>query len=316
MKFVARDDDLEVRAARISAELVAGAGGSVEIPDVPGYYAWWVANSGLKGFRPEVPMCHPPGAPTGWSLLYVGISPRNSESSATLAGRIRTHQRGKVSRSTFRYSIASLLPTLGLTLVGTTPNNNKPRYEDESRLTDWLAANAAVSVAPDAAPWTPGLEAAVVGLLAPPLNGTHSTHSFKEQVAAARREVLRSARHLPRPQSPRGGQAASTSSQGSPRERTVREAVPPNLQSQRITQKDMDGGRVRIPQRSKAAFPPARQRVIVALRGETIECLWDPQIDGDKERSGILRLGVALLRSIAPDTRLTIRRSGETLELD
>lgn len=307
--------DVSGRAARIAADLVRDPSTEGTIPDVPGYYAWWVEDGALADFRPEIPVCHPPGAAPGWSLLYVGISPRNSESSATLAGRIRTHRHGKVERSTFRYSIASLLPTLDLTLVGTTPNNNKPRYLSEARLTDWIAANAAVTVAHDASPWTPGLEAAVVNVLAPPLNGSHSIHSFKGQVAAARQEVLRTARDLSRSQPSRVRQTASTPRSGLPREGTRSLAAPPDLESQRITQNDIDRGQVRIPRRSKAAFPSRGQQVIVALRGETIACHWDPRTDGDKERSGILHLGVARLRSISPGTRLTIRRSDDGIEL-
>ncbi|WIM87455.1 hypothetical protein PT015_21865 [Candidatus Mycobacterium wuenschmannii] len=77
--------------------------------------------------------------------------------------------------------------------------------------------------------------------------------------------------------------------------------------TQRVTEADLRGGAIRIPSSSKSLFPTAKQDVEVILRGAAVEARWDPRNGPDRSRSGVLRIGTALLRTVvAPDERLTI----------
>ena len=73
------------------------------VPKERGLYAW---------FFKEIP----PGVPTaecvtkdGLTLLYVGISPKNLESSSNLLHRIKTHYTGNAEGSTLRRTLGVLL---------------------------------------------------------------------------------------------------------------------------------------------------------------------------------------------------------------
>lgn len=309
------DRGLSARSAQICAELTRDPRERSAVPHVAGYYAWWVMDQVLGEFDPRVPACHPNGALPGWTLLYVGISPRNGQSGETLSTRIASHRAGKVERSTFRYSLAALLPELRLELVGTTPNQRKPRYASEDRLTEWLSANAWVTVAPDDEPWATGLEAAVIGSLGPPLNGTHSSHPFKETIAAAQRRLLTAAREgiaatptvLPASVPPTAQRSAT---------RPARAVAPTQMRTQRVTAADIERGQIRLPRNAKSAFPAIAGPVEVELRGTRLSGHWNPRTMDDKERSGVLRLGVDRLRMIPPNTVLAIDASAPIVALN
>jgi GIY-YIG catalytic domain len=68
------------------------------VPKESGIYAWY-----FKKTPPNVPTqdCH---RVNNFTLLYVGISPRNSESSGNIRKRIRQHLQGNAEGSTLRKS--------------------------------------------------------------------------------------------------------------------------------------------------------------------------------------------------------------------
>ncbi len=79
------------------------------------------------------------------------------------------------------------------------------------------------------------------------------------------------------------------------------------LRSQRVTEKDIAGGRVRLPSSAKGVFPPERATVKVNLRGLRLTVRWDPRYGPDRERSGLLSVGRdALAGRVAPDEVLAV----------
>ena len=189
--------DLDARAASLATRLVAGPPercGQARLIDDAGFYAWWALPDALNAFDPKVPAAHPTGSPPHWSLLYVGISPDSERGGSTVMARVRSHLEGKVERSTVRYTIAALMPSLNLSVVGTTPNRKKPRLATETPLTKWIEGHCWLTMTKEAAPWTPGLEERVIHILRPPLNGTFSLHPFRATVVEARGAMLARAR--------------------------------------------------------------------------------------------------------------------------
>lgn len=86
------------------------------------------------------------------------------------------------------------------------------------------------------------------------------------------------------------------------------------LQTQRITAIDINGGRIRVPRDSKRAFPSEREYVRVDLRGESLNCRWDPRYGPDKDRSGVVGVSRTVLqRLVQIDERLTITRTDSGL---
>lgn len=60
-----------------------------------------------------------------------------------------------------------------------------------------------------------------------------------------------------------------------------------------MTAKDIEGGQVRIPiGATKTILPPARQDIVIVLRGRKLTCRWDPRY-GEKERPRVIRVGRA-----------------------
>jgi hypothetical protein len=302
-----------LHASQLASDLVHEPFAGIAIPALPGFYAWWVEDKTLGEFRPVVPAAHPEGCPKGWSLLYIGISPRNAESSETLATRLATHRHGKVERSTLRYSLAALLPGLGLRIVGTTPNTRKPRLASEEALSRWLETRTALTVVPDSTPWTPGLEEHIVRTLRPPLNGSHSQHPFKPVVAEARARLLADARG----RGPHDAIAAAPKEPARSHARRSGGAGLAALSSQQMTRNDISRGSVRVPQRTKAVLPLAPQVVVVRIRGRTVQASWNPRTQGTRERSGVLTVGVAVTRSIEPGAVLAVGVASDgCIELD
>jgi double-stranded uracil-DNA glycosylase len=69
--------------------------------------------------------------------------------------------------------------------------------------------------------------------------------------------------------------------------------------TQRVTAADLRAGRIRVPARSasdaKSVLPDHSGSVRVAIRGEEMVVPYNPRIDADRERSGVLSVGAARL---------------------
>lgn len=156
-------------------------------PDEPGIYAWW-----FKDALPEVPLDGTLSL-DDHHLLYVGIAPRKpsasgSESRSTLRRRIlRNHLGHRLASSTLRRSLAMLLKGgLDLDISRNAANKLVMPRSHEDRLTDWMIANAALTILPTAKPWE--LEAALIHQgPALPLNLAGSSHPFRQRLSGLRR---------------------------------------------------------------------------------------------------------------------------------
>jgi hypothetical protein len=88
--------------------------------------------------------------------------------------------------------------------------------------------------------------------------------------------------------------------------------------TQRVTAKDIEAGRIRIPQDgTKRLFPREKQNVEVSLRGNAVTARWDPKYGPDRERSGVIAVGRGQLAGIVePDEvlRVTATRGHVRLE--
>jgi hypothetical protein len=83
--------------------------------------------------------------------------------------------------------------------------------------------------------------------------------------------------------------------------------------TQRITEKDIVAGQIRVPSAAKGLFPSGPDEIEVRLRGHSVSCRWNPR-DLPRPRSGTIRIGhQALKRLVQPDERLQIRREGERI---
>ncbi|OGO47831.1 MAG: hypothetical protein A2W34_02135 [Chloroflexi bacterium RBG_16_64_32] len=87
--------------------------------------------------------------------------------------------------------------------------------------------------------------------------------------------------------------------------------------TQRITAVDIKQGRIRVPGATKALFPLERANVDVELRGERKSCSWNPRYDPDKQRSGVLGIGKALMDRLLTDGEpLRVRVGRDVIYLD
>jgi len=72
--------------------------------------------------------------------------------------------------------------------------------------------------------------------------------------------------------------------------------------TQRITVKDIENGRVRIPAigaaETKQLFPDVKAKVDVLLRGKSLSCSWNPNMGPDRERSGVLGVSRTTLQQL------------------
>lgn len=88
-----------------------------------------------------------------------------------------------------------------------------------------------------------------------------------------------------------------------PDEQIAMEESPSELTTQRVTAADLRSGQIRIPGRSKWAFPAQPCTVEIVICGETTICRWNP----NGQRSGRLRPPSSLLRElVSEDARLGI----------
>lgn len=163
------------------------------VPPVPGVYAWY--------FR-EVPGCIGDDANylkvDGFTLLYVGISPRRpvagrSESTRqNLRKRIRSHFRGNASASTLRLTLGCLLAEQLSIRLQPSPSGRLTFGDGERVLDDWMEANALVVWSPSETPWIDEQE--FITRLSLPLNIQGNLHPFAAELSALRSSVRRAAR--------------------------------------------------------------------------------------------------------------------------
>jgi hypothetical protein len=150
------------------------------VPKAPGLYAWW----GRFGALPGISGPRHPTAPA--QLLYVGIAPNGTTSSATLRSRVvGDHIGGTTGSSTLRRSLAALLTDQqGWSSRWTTRPVLVNR--DEVALSAWMAERLQVSWAEHPTPWT--VESEVIAELEPPLNQAENRgHPVHAVVSEARR---------------------------------------------------------------------------------------------------------------------------------
>ncbi|GID91673.1 hypothetical protein Adi01nite_10850 [Amorphoplanes digitatis] len=190
------EDALLRPAHLVSSSEVLGR--SCPVPAAAGVYAWYFAPPPTS-----VPIdgCH---TVDGWTLLYVGISPKAPPSNGTqpsrqtIRKRIRYHYRGNAYGSTLRLTLGCLLATeldIQLRRVGSgTRMTFGPM--GERRLTDWMAGHARVAWVTTAEPWT--AEATMIKQRVLPLNLDQNRHcAFHQHLSAARADQRAGARSLP-----------------------------------------------------------------------------------------------------------------------
>ncbi|MBM2623280.1 hypothetical protein JIG36_48065 [Actinoplanes sp. LDG1-06] len=164
------------------------------IPKAAGVYAWYFD-------APPVPVpvggCH---VVDGWTLLYVGISPKSDASRQTIRSRIRYHYRGNAYGSTLRLTLGCLLADeigIGLRRVG---SGTRLTFgaDGEARLSAWMAEHARVVWVVTGEPWL--LEERLIREQTLPLNLDQNRHSpFHQQLSALRAEQRARARQGPIP---------------------------------------------------------------------------------------------------------------------
>jgi hypothetical protein len=69
-------------------------------------------------------------------------------------------------------------------------------------------------------------------------------------------------------------------------------------ETQTVTAKDIEAGRVRLPRAAKGLLPAERCDVEVGFRGQRMRARWDPKTEGPKERSGVLAFGRGKLHGL------------------
>jgi hypothetical protein len=159
------------------------------VPDVPGFYAWWIeaGRLGPKDGRP-----HP--LEPGFMSFYVGIAQR-------LRRRVvGNHIRGNTAASTFRFALAALLreergyqPRVRVDARGRRKYVLGP--DENNDLSEWQAQHLRVTWAPCGDPRQ--LEHEVIQRLEPPLNSEHnSAHAFFGCLNRARRDFRAAAEPL------------------------------------------------------------------------------------------------------------------------
>jgi hypothetical protein len=156
------------------------------VPRVPGVYGWY-----FRDVPPGVPIddcLHVQGA----SLLYVGISPKQSPrnggppSRQQLANRVRYHFRGNAAGSTLRFTLGCLLAEiLRIELRRVGSGDRQTFATGEYRLSDWMADNAFVCWIPTENPWI--VEDMLISKLSLPLNlQGNEGHPFHRVLRALR----------------------------------------------------------------------------------------------------------------------------------
>jgi hypothetical protein len=84
--------------------------------------------------------------------------------------------------------------------------------------------------------------------------------------------------------------------------------APRPAMTQLITEADLEAGIVRLPRMAKSLLPSEKaEQVPITLRGMALTVSYDPKRGRDRERSGVLRIGRAVLsRLVKPGERLRL----------
>jgi len=86
--------------------------------------------------------------------------------------------------------------------------------------------------------------------------------------------------------------------------------------TQRVTQADLNAGRIRVPRATKNIFPLRRSDVKIRLRSRDLTVRWDPRL-GPPERSGTLGIGKAVLAALVePNETLVVRKDAGRLVIE
>ena len=172
-------------------------------PKKPGIYAWYF-DTIPPGINAST--CH---TVNGWSLLYIGISPKKppsngrAPSKSHIHKRLCTHFAGNASVSTLRLTLGCLLDQE----IGTTLRRVRIGTQGQVRLTfttpgeqflkQWMCAHARIAWAEHFALWKPE-EALLASGLPLPLNiHGNSCTAFIVQLKALRNAARRRAEILP-----------------------------------------------------------------------------------------------------------------------
>lgn len=162
------------------------------VPAVRGVYGWY-----FRAPPPAIPIddCH---KRDDWSLLYVGISPKNARSRQNLRKRIVYHLRGNAEGSTLRLTLGALLyPSSDFPLRRVGGGNRMTfTHLGEQWLDEWLNENAMVCWTEHDEPWL--LENEILERYSLPLNiQDNRHHPWCSTLSAIRQEAKSSARELP-----------------------------------------------------------------------------------------------------------------------
>lgn len=85
-----------------------------------------------------------------------------------------------------------------------------------------------------------------------------------------------------------------------------------SLWTQQVTASDRNAGQIRVPSRSKGAFPKEADTISVRVQGVEVLARWNPRVGPDRERSGTLRVGPRVLAELVPvGTILVISVTGD-----
>jgi G:T/U-mismatch repair DNA glycosylase len=98
----------------------------------------------------------------------------------------------------------------------------------------------------------------------------------------------------------------------------VRRSGADEEETQRITAKDLESGRIRVPRQAKRFFPGERGQIEVVLRGRRLEARYDPRIGPDLERSATIAVGRRALSGLVKegDVLRVSRGDGGIVHLD
>jgi hypothetical protein len=161
------------------------------VPAMRGVYSW---------FFKEIPANVPTDGcitKNGLTLLYVGISPKNSNSRQNLKRRITDHFRGNAEGSTLRLTLGVLLvqeSDFPLRRVGSGKRKTFT-HAGEQWLDNWMEKNAFVCWVEHPAPWE--LELELLKSLSLPLNIKDNHHPFSIELSNLRKEAGKLAREEP-----------------------------------------------------------------------------------------------------------------------
>ena len=139
----------------------------------------------------------------GYTLLYIGISPKAPPANGApasrenLSSRIRYHMRGNAEGSTLRLTLGCLLSNqLGIELRRVGSGTRMTFSAGEASLSTWMAENARVCWASHPEPWVP--EEKLIRTISLPFNlDQNSSHCFHSALSLLRRQARMRARVLP-----------------------------------------------------------------------------------------------------------------------